>query len=158
MWCVDSFKTDLKEAGIENEVLLGMDGLPAQKTPEFLRKTVESNILPIYTPPDCTDVVAPCDHHVFLRLKELIKAFYKEMSQVNRDLWARDSAALSDSRKRVLVAQWVSRAWSDFCQNYQDVISAAFTSTGFLMKLANPGADIKIKGLPSYPGTGLDPF
>jgi hypothetical protein len=36
----------------------------------------ELNILPAFTPADCTDVVAPSDHHVGARLKKYISLFY----------------------------------------------------------------------------------
>jgi hypothetical protein len=160
LWCLESFKADLKEAGIDEEVLLGLDGLPAQKTAKFLDTATESNIIPMYTPPDCTDVIAPCDHHVFLTLKNMIKAFYRKMSQALRDLWAdsRDNGSLCPSNKRIQIAQWVSAAWAEFCVHHEELILKAFTSTGFLMKLDNPGSEIKIDGLPDYPGEGLNPF
>lgn len=160
LWALDKFKEDLHEANLEGEVALGLDGLPAQKTPEFLNKASEQDVLPFYTPPDCTDVIAPCDHHVFLRLKELIKKFYREVSEVQRGVWADSTknGSLAASNKRVQVARWVSAAWEELCKNHRKLFLSAFTSTGFLMKLAEPGADIKIKGLEAYPGPGLRPF
>jgi hypothetical protein len=160
LWCLDSFKADLLEAGIHEEVLLGLDGLAAQKTTGFLEKAVDHDVLPVYTPPDCTNVIAPCDHHVFLRLKELLKAFYRQISQTQRAVWAdcKNNDSLSQSNKRIQIAQWVSVAWTDMCTNHEKLFTNAFTSTGFLMKLADPGADIKIKGLDNYPGPGSSPF
>lgn len=88
LWSLASFKSDLAAAGIHEEVLLGLDGLQAQHNQLFLNAAGAANVLPFYTPPDCTDVVAPCDHHVFVRLKKLIKKFYRLESEVNRNLWA----------------------------------------------------------------------
>lgn len=161
LWCLKKFKKDLRKAGISEEVLLGLDGLSAQKTNAFLDEAESLNIEPFYTPPDCTDVIAPCDHHVFKHLKELIKEFYRKVSEEQRAIWAdsKNNDSLSQSNKRILIAQWVSIAWESMCtaQN-TNLFSSAFTSTGFLMKLADPGAEIKIKGLPSYPGQGSSPF
>lgn len=160
LWCLDSFKADLLEAKVGGEVALGLDGLAAQKTAAFRNKATGLNILPFYTPPDCTDVIAPCDHHVFLKFKKLIQEFYRQVSQAQRAIWAdcKDNSSLTLSLKRIQIAQWVSAAWDELCTNHEQLFLHAFTSTGFLMKLAEPGADIKITGLDGYPGPGQDPF
>ena len=152
-WLEESFKADLAEAGIQDEVLLGLDGLKGQRCQSFLDKATDLNILPFYTPPDCTDVVAPCDHHVFVRLKHYIKLFYQETSERYRELWsADDNDELAASKKRVLVAGWVNDAWRLICdeEGSERFFRQSFTSTGFLMKLEEPGVEIKIKGLPDY--------
>jgi hypothetical protein len=153
-WWLQSFKEDLKAAGIEDEVLLGLDGLAAQRCQAFLNRCVEEDVVPFYTPPDCTDVIAPCDHHVFVRLKSLIKQSYQTQSQTSRDEWANstDNDSLAASTKRVLIAQWVSEAWDTLCtgSDSEEWFKKSFTSTGYLMKLSDPSADIKINGLEGY--------
>ena len=59
-----------KLAGVDEEVLLGLDGLKAQNNQPFWDQAVLNGIVPFYTPPDCTDVLAPCDHHAFVQLKK----------------------------------------------------------------------------------------
>jgi len=113
-WWLKSFKEDLVAAGVEDEVLLGLDGLKAQNNQPFWDLCCKLQVLPVYTTPDCTDVVAPCDHHIFVRLKNLMKKAYKIFSQHNRTLWTEDNE-LSASKKWLLVAQWLSAAWETIC-------------------------------------------
>lgn len=154
-WWLQSFKEDLQLAGLgDAEVLLGLDGLAGQHNSAFYDRAVAENVVPVYTPPDCTDVVAPCDHHVFVRLKGLIKDFYHAQSEASREDWAssKDNDSLSASKRRILLAQWVSAAWKILCEgsDSEEWFKKSFTSTGFLMKLRDPSADIKIKGLEGY--------
>lgn len=154
VWWLEQFRADLQEAGVEEEVLLGLDGLKSQHNQQFFRAAAGKDTTLFYTPPDCTDVVAPCDHHVFARLKGLMKGFYRVHSEQNRDFWA-DSAendSLCASKRRMLIASWVSEAWDVMCSgsDSEEFFQKAFTSTGFLMKLADPEALISIKGLPDY--------
>jgi hypothetical protein len=72
---LDEFHEDTKDLGL-GEVLLGMDNHGAQQTDKFRERMQLYNIVPAYTPPDCTDVVAPCDHHVGAHLKKLVGAYY----------------------------------------------------------------------------------
>jgi hypothetical protein len=69
------------------EVLLGMDNHGAQQTDKFRAKMAEYNTKPAYTPPDCTDIVAPSDHHVGARLKKYISLFYHLDMEKNRTRW-----------------------------------------------------------------------
>ena len=153
-WWLRSFRADLKEAGVEGEVLLGLDGLKAQCNQSFFDAAAADDIVPFYTPPDCTDVAAPCDHHIFVRLNNIIKKFYQAESQINRDAWAScsDNGSLVASNKRIKLAKWLSDAWGVLCSgaDSEEYFKASFTSTGFLMKLDNPDELIKIKGLPNY--------
>ena len=55
-WFLESFKADLTAAGIEEEVLLGLDGLKGQHNQPFFDKAHSINTVPFYTPPDCTDL------------------------------------------------------------------------------------------------------
>ena len=138
LWSLASFKADLLEAGI-------LDDLQSQHNQVFLNAAVAANVLPFYTPPDCTDVAAPCDDHVFVRMKKLIKNFYRAVSDVNREEWAEssDSNSLSASRRRTMLAQWVNEALKLLCEGSESeaFCMSAFTSTGFLMKLADPSID-----------------
>jgi hypothetical protein len=144
-WWLLSFKEDVVAAGITDEVLLGLDGLQSQHNQAFLSLAAENNILPFYTPPDCTDVLAPCDHHVFARLKKLIKDYYRQASSDQRDVWASsENNELTASKRRILLATWVSLAWDTLCSGSDsgEFFTKAFTSTGFLMKRDQPAAEI----------------
>ena len=141
-----------KLAGVDEEVLLGLDGLKAQNNQPFWDQAALNGIVLFYTPPDCTDVLAPCDHHVFVQLKNLIKISYQRMSEEFRRVWSEENDELCAGNKRRMIAQWVSDAWSTMCDGStsQAFFKSAFTSTGYLMKLDDPCDEIKIKGLPVY--------
>lgn len=123
------------------EVLLGMDGHKAQITP-FCRAFMDHmGIRYAITTPNCTDLISPVDRHVGATIKSKIYAKYKKAHKTNKHLWTRPEAkgGLSASRKRVLVATWVSEAWKEACRDNQHCIERAFVETGFL--LAKDGSD-----------------
>ena len=66
-WADELFMFDWLEqfvndtASLPEEKLLAADGHGAQKTPEFRRRVKAANPRMVYTPPDCTDCVSPCD-------------------------------------------------------------------------------------------------
>ena len=62
MHWLDQFNADT--SSVHDEILLGMDNHGAQQTVAFRDKLRQSNKVAAYTPPNCTDVVSPCDHHV----------------------------------------------------------------------------------------------
>lgn len=78
-----------------------MDRHAPQKTPTF--QVTTDNIVPVYISPDCTDCVAPVDHHVGARLKQVMGLFYHT---VTHDL-VYASRRLGDYRFRnVLLGRW----------------------------------------------------
>ena len=81
---LDQFETETAHLG---ERLLGMDRHAPQKTPTFRAQMTTDNIVPVYTPPDCTDCVAPVDHHVGARLKQIMGLFYHLEVEAHRDSW-----------------------------------------------------------------------
>ena len=72
----DQFEVDT--ASLPGEKLLGADNHGAQQTEEFRRRARSARVQMCYTPPECTDCVSPCDHHVGARLKKMISDFYPE--------------------------------------------------------------------------------
>ena len=102
-----------KHIPLDKEVMLGLDRLPAQSTAYFLKTCAELNIIPVYTPPDCTDVVAPIDHHLGAQLKRLMQGCYKEAVENFR------SASTSQFQRRVMMAGRLSGAWKSMtlCKN-----------------------------------------
>ena len=102
---METFKDDLRQAGVDDEVLLGLDGLKAQNNQPFWDQAALNGIVPFYTPPDCTDV-----HHVFVQLKNLIKISYQRMSEECRRVWSEENDELCAGNKRQMIAQWVSDA------------------------------------------------
>lgn len=62
---------DLVAAGYESgeELLAGMDRHAAQKTLRMKQLYTELGMVPVFTPPGCTDCVSPVDHHVGRQLQ-----------------------------------------------------------------------------------------
>ena len=84
--------------------MLGMDGLSSYFTPAMQDRFKDANIVPVYTPANCTDVVAPVDHHIGGRLKTIMAEFYAAELEVNGEQWQR-SGALSASRYMYDISQ-----------------------------------------------------
>jgi hypothetical protein len=92
----DEFHEDTKDLGLR-EVSLGMDN-------QFRARVRLYNIVPAYTPPDCTDVVVPCDHHVGVHLKRLVGALYHMDMEKNPPT----TGGLEAFEWRILMAQWTA--------------------------------------------------
>ena len=125
---LDGFDEDLgRSAATRQEVMLGMDQHGSQLVSEFLEGMTDKNIYGVYTPVNCTDVVAPIDHHVGARMKNIIKKLYVRDFAANIDQW---TYHLSASQRRVYIANWVSEAWDELKTDSSFFLSV-FQSTGF---------------------------
>jgi hypothetical protein len=129
-----------------------MDNHGAQQTDKFRAKMAEYNIKPAYTPPDCTDIVAPSDHHVGARLKKYISLFYHLDMEKNRTRWCNPprQGGLEAWERRVLMAQWTCAAWAVVSQE-SEFLRKSFVSTGFLIaKDGSENGEIVVPGFPDY--------
>ena len=145
-WCDERIAMEFLEAFREQtidqgEVLLGMDQHASQATPQCRTFMKLMDIVPAFTPANCTDCVSPVDHHVGQTLKLKIAKRYNDTYALNRDSWElpKKEGGLSDSKKRMLVAGWASEAWAEVCSDHQPLIRTAFVKTGFL--LAKDGSE-----------------
>ena len=135
-WCDEpSFiksLADFRRATLEDgEVLLGMDRHGPQRTPysrAFMRKM---HIFCMFTPANCTDRIAPCDHHVAKTLKTKMRIILKSRHTVD------ELMALETCDKRMTVAKAASEAWEDMLTNHAYLFRAAFvdTCTGWLVAM-----------------------
>lgn len=117
------------------EVMLGMDRHGSQKTPLCMAFMKSFGIVPVFTPPNCTDCVSPVDHHIGKTLKTKIRKLAHE--EFDGDGWHGGDLKVMD--KRMKVAYWASVAWRGMCENSGDLFRSAFVSTGFL--LAKDGSE-----------------
>ena len=132
-WLVE-FRQALATAGY-GEVLLGMDNHGSQQTP-WCRTFMDTfGIVPAFTPANCTDCVSPVDHHVAVTLKNKIFALKSEYEdkRAEEDEHFDWDECLCAADKRMLMAQWASKAWEDICLNHHHLLLAAFVKTGFLL-------------------------
>lgn len=153
-WADEEFcKEDLLAVGIdmctagytcEEEVLVGMDRHSAQKTADMKESYRDLGMVPVYTPPGCTDTVSPVDHHIGRRIQNFMAARYQEELETNPHIWLasdgedveiEDTNSSSAMERRMLMAQWLSDAWSDLQTNGAKQLDAAFLQTGFLVAL-----------------------
>ena len=132
--------------------MLGMDQHGPQMIREFQKKMADSRIFPVYTPAECTDAVAPVDHHVGARIKQIMGWLYNIELEQHRDRWSLPAArgGLHAWERRVKMATWLAVAWSVVrCDSA--FLRKAFISTGFL--IAKNGSEdhlIKIPGVSDY--------
>ena len=137
---------------IQSDRLLGMDRHGPQMTSRFRARSTQANIVPLYTPPDCTDVTAPCDHHVFARMKHIINTFYEAELEINHSLWCNPPShgGLHAYQRRIYLATWTALAWQ-ILRSDDAFLRSAFISTGCL--LAKDGSEdhlIKVHGIDNY--------
>ena len=148
----------------EGGIALGCDNHGAQQTTAFKDKLRQASTMLAYTPPgwlnmswsftsvlsmiDCTDCISPCDHHLGVRLKELMSWFYHAEFRRNKASWIRGDLGASD--RRILMAQWAFASWTALRLDSQR-IKSAFVHTGFL--LSKDGSEdhlISIPGISEY--------
>jgi hypothetical protein len=81
-----------------------------------------------------------CTHQAYEANPEI---WVSEFASENLD----DPDCSSAMKRRMLMAQWLSDAWTDLCTNHPNLIDNAFVKTGF--KLALDGSDdgkVEIQG------------
>jgi hypothetical protein len=135
--------SDLEAAGVQGEVVIGMDNHSSQRT-AAIRDLYESlGMFALYTPADCTDCVSPVDHHVGNFIQEhMAKAYQKEIND-HPEVWIAESAeqAIEDvesssaMNRRICMARWLSAAWADLASKGAYKIHQAFFNTGFLLAM-----------------------
>ena len=128
---------------------IGRTGHGAQLTTAFKRKCAEKKIYLIYTPPNCTDVVAPAvDHHVGAALKAKIRVRYITHLRRNFRRWRQPSAqgGFSESEKRMLLSAFTEEAYLDLKLQNKHLLRQCFVSTGWL--IANDRSEDKLVQVP----------
>ena len=132
---------DIRAAGVEGEVLIGMDNHSAQRTPYMLALYANLGLVPVFTSANCTDCISPVDHHVGRYIQTHMGRSYRTAVETNPEIWIASSAneglenvqSTSAMSRRMLMAQWLSEAWTDLTANHPNIIDSAFVKTGFLV-------------------------
>ena len=60
-----------------------------------------------------------------------------------------DAECSSAMHRRMLMAQWLSKAWEELITNHQGLIEESFVHTGFL--LAKDGSEDKLMSIQGWP-------
>ena len=163
IFCADEIlhvASDLHAAGVQGEVMIGMDNHSSQRTPDMITLYQSLGMVPVFTSANCTDCISPVDHHIGRFIQTHMGRSYRASMEVNTDIWIAGSASddIEDPTcsgamaRRMLMAQWLSAAWTDLTSNYSHMIESAFIRTGF--KLAKDGSDDKLIELQGWAGPG----
>jgi hypothetical protein len=152
-WCdgfvaarwLEQFQQETSHLG---ERLLGMDGHLPQTTQHCRDLMDQFNIIPAVTPPECTDCISPCDHHVGQRIKQLMGQFYRAELRANRNSWCMPPGlgGLHAWQRRGKMALWLAASWVVIRED-APFLRAAFVSTGFL--IAKDGSENFLIKIPS---------
>ena len=150
---------DIEAAGLgQKEILIGMDNHGAQRTDSILKLYEELGMIPLFTAANCTDCISPVDHHIGRHIQKYMSRCYAAEVAANPGIWIassedqeiEDANSSSAMERRILMAQWLSKAWEDLTVNvdHGNMISRAFVDTGFLVCAQDGSEDhlIKLQG------------
>ena len=124
-WFLD-FRTATLSQG---EVMLVLDRHGPHKTSTCLQFMETVSVVPVFSPPNCTDCVSPVDCNVGANIKKYIKEQYDLM-----DSECTNITHITDSQKRKLLVKWASEAWTHLIQNEPTTIVRSFVKTGVLVR------------------------
>ena len=139
----DDFLTDV--ADIEGGVILGLDNLGAHLNSDIKAKLVAADVFPVFTPSQCTDVIAPVDHHIGQWMKEATAMMYEHELERNLEQW--ENGELTAAERRIYIANWIGTAW-EVLKTMPEFIKTSFVSTGWL--LAKDGSENHLAELRKY--------
>ena len=131
---VDDFLDDISD--VEGEVMYGMDNLGAHHNMVIKQTLYDHDVYPVFTPSQCTDVVAPVDHHVGAWMKQCMSQLYEKELEDNIELW--EDGGLSAAERRIYIVNWVASAWKCL-KTKSEFLRKSFVSTGWL--LAKDGSE-----------------
>lgn len=138
---------DASRAGVEGEIMLGMDNYKAQIGVEARALYGLLGFVELFTPANCTDCVSPVDHHVGRFIQAHMAELYRKEVEANPHIWIASSAGQdledvechSAMARRILLAKWFAKAWRELTSKHQELLVKAFIRTGFL--LAKDGSE-----------------
>ena len=118
-----------------------MDNHSAQRTQDMFELYHKLGMVPLFTAANCTDCISPVDHHIGRHIQKYMARCYQEELQSRPEIWIassedqdlEDANWSSAMERRILMAQWLSKAWDDLTQNHSHMITKAFVDTGFLI-------------------------
>ena len=149
---------DIFAAGVTGEILIGMDNHSAQRTPVMLALYEELGLIPVFTAADCTDCISPVDHHIGRYIQTHMGRSYRKAIEDNPEIWIAsaadqeldDPACRGAMARRMLMAQWLSSAWTDLTTKHAHMIDSAFVKTGF--KVAKDGSEDHLIDIQGWSG------
>jgi hypothetical protein len=86
-----------------------LDNLSAHHDEGVKKKLSDADVHPVFTPSQCTDVVAPGGHHAGERMKDAMRVMYEAEMDNNIENW--EEGGLSAAERRIYIVTWVAEAW-----------------------------------------------
>ena len=123
-------------------MILGLDNLGAHHNSDSKAKLVAADVFPVFTPSQCTDVIASVGHHVGQWMKEAMAVLYEHELERNLELW--ENGELTAAESRIYIANWVGTAWTVLKTRPK------FIKTSFVSILAKDGSDNHLVKLRKY--------
>ena len=88
------------------------------------------SMVPLFTAANCTDCISPVDH-IGRHIQKYTARCYQEELQSRPEIWIassedqdlEDANWSSAMERRILMAQWLSKAWDDLAQNHSHMIT-----------------------------------
>jgi hypothetical protein len=162
IFCADEIMRvagDLYGAGVEGEVLIGMDNHASQRTPEMLELYTSLGMVPVFTSAQCTDCISPVDHHIGRFIQQHMGRSYRASVEADQAIWIagsntdeiEDPTCSAATSRRMLMARWLSEAWTDLTTDFSHMIESAFVKTGF--KIAKDGSEDHLIEIQGWAGT-----
>ena len=153
--CIE-FLEDFREQTLDiGEVLLGCDNHGSQQTPACRAFMQLMDIVPAWTPADCTDVVSPVDKNVGNYFQKKMGLKYDALNEEKQEAW--EDGGLQQKDIRMMMATWLSETWDETINDGHSLMTLfrrAFVATGFLV--ANDGSEnhlIQMDGWTGAPGS-----
>jgi hypothetical protein len=147
---------DLQQNGIEGQVVMGMDNHKCQCTGRMRELYTQLGMVPLFTPPDCTDCVSPVDHHCGRFVQEHMAKKYRAALEERRALWMAsendeediaDPESTSAMMRRIEMAKWADDALELLFTQERHRVHQAFFNTGFLLaKDGSEDARMRLQG------------
>ena len=116
-------------------------------------------MVPVFTSANCTDCISPVDQHVGRFIQTPMGRSYRTSVEADQTVWiaGNDNNEIEDptcsaaTDRRMLMAQWLSTAWTDLTTNHSHMIESAFIKTGF--KIAKDGSEDHLIDIQGWAGT-----
>ena len=132
--------------------MLVLDNLGCHVSPATQECLAQMNTHAVNPPVNCTDIVAPIDHHVGEWIKKRMARRYAAALSTNWDVWrtASENDNLSATRRRQFMAEWLDEALEElYAPANEKFLRSSFESTGILIKRDGTN-NIKIRGGEDY--------
>ena len=143
-WFTNTF---LPTAG-NNPQLLVLDNLNAHGTAEIREFAALHNVLLLFSPPNCTDLVQVTDLGLGYAIKHRMKNKFVEHYQSHHEAWERGD--VPPAERKALHVKWLSESITEFYAKPtgQEMVEKIFARCGLRTPLSEEGE--QLRAIPCY--------